>query len=220
VAIDMSEAQRADEALREVEVRLQALLSSLDDLVFEIDEESTYLGIWTTNDALLFAPRSELLGRTHAEAIGEELGLALKEIIHRVFETGGPELWEYCLEVPAGTRWFQGRLAPIAGSESSSRRMCLLVRDITAQKEAGEEISRLLSREQLLSRLSESVPVGLFEIDMEGNVAFTDDRIRTIVGDLPANTLAALMSAVVAKDRPAFEAALAGVLAGLAMTSR
>ena len=32
-------------------------------------------------------------------------------------------------------------------------------------------------REQLLSRLSESVPVGLFELDMAGHVAFTNDRM-------------------------------------------
>ena len=63
------------------------------------------------------------------------------------------------------------------------------MRDITAQKEAEREISRLLSREQLLSRLSESVPVGLFELDMAGHVAFTNDRMHTIVGDVSADSL-------------------------------
>jgi diguanylate cyclase (GGDEF)-like protein/PAS domain S-box-containing protein len=196
------------------EAHLQGLLSSLDDLVFELDENGTYVEIWGTNDALLFAPRSELLGRTHTEAISEEVGLRLKQIIASVGETGRPEIWEYCLEVPAGTRWFRGRIAPIAGSEGSSRRFCLLVRDITAQKEAEQEITRLLSREQLLSRLSEVVPVGLFEIDLSGHVTFSNDRIHTITGDLSANTLEALMSSVVvAEDRPALESAVATVLA-------
>ncbi len=214
VVTNMSESQQAVEALQESEARLETLLSSLDDLVFELDENGTYLGIWTTNDALLIAPRSQLLGRTHAEAISEEVGLRLKQIIASVGETGRPEIWEYCLEVPAGTRWFRGRVAPIAGSEGSSRRFCLLVRDITAQKEAEQEITRLLSREQLLSRLSESVPVGLFEIDLEGHVAFTNDRMHTIVGDLSAGSVAALASSVVVEDRPVFEAVLAGVLDG------
>jgi diguanylate cyclase (GGDEF)-like protein/PAS domain S-box-containing protein len=212
--IDICEPQEPNEALQESEARLQALLSSLDDLVFELDEDGTYLGIWTANDALLVAPRNQLLGRTHAEVIGEEMGLRLKDITGNVLDTGRPQIWEYCLEVPAGLRWFQGRVAPIAGPDGSPRRICLLVRDITAQKQAEAEISRLLSREQLLSRLSESVPVGLFEVDMAGHVAFTNDRMQSIVGDLSANTVEALMSSVVAADRPLFEAALADVLAG------
>jgi len=117
------------------------------------------------------------------------------------------------VEVPAGTRWFRGRVAPIAGSEGSSRRFCLLVRDITAQKEAEQEISRLLSRERLLSRLPEALPVGLFEIDMAGHVTFTNDRMYTIAGQVPAATMEGLMPSVVAEDRPVLESALGAVLA-------
>ena len=209
----MSESQRAVEALQESEARLQALLSSLDDVVFELDENGTYLEIWTTNDALLAVPRSELLGRTHAEAISEEIGLSLAKVIGQVIETGRPQFWEYSLDVPLGTRWFRGRLARIAGPEGSAGRFCLLVRDVTEQKAAQREISRLLSREQLLSRLSEALPIGLFEIDTAGHVAFTNDRMYTIVDNLSADTVEALMSSVVAEDRPVFEAAIAAVLA-------
>ena len=135
------------EALRESEARLQALLFSLDDLVFEIDENGTYLEIWTANDALLAVPRGELLGKTHREALGEEIGLSLARVISQVLETNHPKFWEYKLEVPAGMRWFQGRVAPIAGPEGSLRRLCLLVRDITEQKVA--EQARDEAEEQL-----------------------------------------------------------------------
>jgi diguanylate cyclase (GGDEF)-like protein/PAS domain S-box-containing protein len=120
------------------EARLQALLSSLDDLVFELDENGTYLGIWTADDALLAAPRNEMLGKSLREIVGEKTGLRLGRVINHVLETGCPETLEYRLEVPAGIRWFEGRLAPITGPEGLSRRVCLLVRDITAQKLAEE----------------------------------------------------------------------------------
>ena len=158
-------------------------------------------------------PRSELLGRTVREILTEEIGLRLLQIIGLVLETGRPETWEYRLEVPAGLRWFQIRLAPIA-AEGTSRRVCLLVRDITDQKDAEQEISRLLSHEQLLTRLSEALPIGLFEIDMAGLVRFTNDRMRPIVGDLPAATLEGLRSSVIAEDRPVLEAALATAYGG------
>ncbi|MGD1012092.1 MAG: diguanylate cyclase [Acidimicrobiales bacterium] len=209
----MSDSQRGVEALWEAEARFQAILSSLDDLVFELDEHGTYLDIWTSNDALLIAPRSELIGRTHAEALGEEMGLQIQQIIDKVLETGRPDIWEYCLEVPAGRRWFQGRVAPIIGAAGSTRRICLLVRDITARKDAEEEILRLLSREQLLSRLSEALPVGLFEIDAADHIVFTNDIMHAMTGTPPAPTLTALMSTVFAEDRQLYESSLASALA-------
>jgi diguanylate cyclase (GGDEF)-like protein/PAS domain S-box-containing protein len=133
------------EALRESEARLRALLSSLDDLVFELDENGVYLAIWTTDETLLVAPPSELLGRTLREALGDDVGRRVTRAVRRVLETSRAELVEYRLAVPAGVRWFQGRLAPIVGLASPA--VCLLVRDITDQKlteEARDDAERRL----------------------------------------------------------------------------
>ena len=132
ISIRPSTPMETTEALRESEARLRALLSSLDDLVFELDKDGVYLAVWTINEALLVAPPSELLGRTVREAIGDEVGRRLTRAIRRVIEAGRPEPFEYSLRVRAGTRWFQGRLAPIVGSGHES--VCLLSRDITDKK--------------------------------------------------------------------------------------
>src|ERR1039458_2564480 len=75
------------EALRESEARLRALLSSLDDLVFELDENGVDLAIWTTDETLLVAPPSELLGRTLREALGDDVGRRVTRAVRRVLET-------------------------------------------------------------------------------------------------------------------------------------
>jgi len=136
ISIRPSELLETTEALRESEARLRALLSSLDDLVFELDENGLYLSIWTTDETLLVAPPSELLGRTTREALGNDIGHRIVLAVRRVLGSGRPEVFEYRLEVPAGVRWFQGRLAPIVGSSYES--VCMLVRDITEQKAAEE----------------------------------------------------------------------------------
>ena len=103
----------------ESEARLQALLSSLDDLVFELDHEGTYLGIWTADDALLAAPRDEMFGRSLRENVGDDIGVQLTRIVGQVLETGRSETCEYCLRSrPAlgGSR---------AGSPLSRRRRAL-----------------------------------------------------------------------------------------------
>jgi diguanylate cyclase (GGDEF)-like protein len=131
-------------------------LASLDDLVFELDEHGTYLRAWTTDESLLVAPRNELLGQTLGEALGEEIGPRLFHALRRALGTGRPEIVEYCLEVPAGTRWFQGRLAPILGP-GGHQTVCLLVRDITAQElaeSARREAEGQLRRQALYDGLT------------------------------------------------------------------
>ncbi len=82
---------------------------------------------------------------------------------------------------------------------------------VTVEKASMEE--ELRAREQLLSRLSDALPVGLFQIDTTGHVTFTNDRLHSIVGRAPAATIEAQLSSVVGEDRAVLEAALAGVLA-------
>jgi hypothetical protein len=44
----------------ENESRLEALIGSIDEIVFELDRDGTFLNIWTTNEELLYRPRHEL----------------------------------------------------------------------------------------------------------------------------------------------------------------
>ena len=58
------------------------------------------------------------------------------------------------------------------------------------------------------------MPVGLFELDVAGHVAFTNDRMRDIAGDLSTDNRDALLQRVAKPDRDAFENALSTVLGG------
>ena len=136
--------------------RVRKLLSSFDDLVFELDDEGAYVGIWTADDSLLAAPRSALLGRTMREALGEEAGHEVSRAIALAIETGRPQLCEYQLDVPAGTRSFQGRVA-IIGGPSATQRVCLVVRDVTELRAASEDVSRHLKRLELVHVVDRAV---------------------------------------------------------------
>jgi PAS domain S-box-containing protein len=161
------------------EARLQALLSSLDDVVFELDKDGTYLGIWTTDDTLLAAPRDELLGATIGERIGEEAGLRFTRIIRHVLITGRSETCEYSLNVPAGTRWFQGRLAPIAAGPGRPTSVCLLVRDITVQKLAEQALTE---SEERFRSIFEQAPIGIVCLDVYGHITDANHALCEIVG--------------------------------------
>jgi diguanylate cyclase (GGDEF)-like protein len=82
---------------------------------------------------------------------------------------------------------------------------------VTAEQASMEE--RLYARGQLLSRLSDALPVGVFQVNMAGNVTFTNDRLHAIVGVGLRPTIAEQMSTIMDEDRLLLEAALATALA-------
>ena len=63
----ITERNHADAELRDSEGRMQALISTIDEVVFEFDVNGTYKNIWTTDETLLIRPKSELLGRRATE---------------------------------------------------------------------------------------------------------------------------------------------------------
>jgi PAS domain-containing protein len=69
----ITERNQADQELRESEGRRQALISTIDEVVFEFDVNGTYKNIWTADESLLARPKAELLGRRAAEFMAPEV---------------------------------------------------------------------------------------------------------------------------------------------------
>ena len=124
----------------ENESRLEALIGSIDEIVFELDREGTFLNIWTTNEELLYRPRHELKGKRVSGVIGEEFFRPFSQIFDRVLVSGRSEEFEYSLDVPAGKRWFLARMNRIPPAGSDQYTLCLAVRDITDRKHAEEKL--------------------------------------------------------------------------------
>ena len=79
VVTDISETKRAQQLVKKSEAHLNALVSSLDDIVFEIDDDGRFLNVWTKNDDDLFFPRAKILGRTFNELFDSEFAQSLEE---------------------------------------------------------------------------------------------------------------------------------------------
>ena len=90
-------------------------------------------------------------------------------------------------------------------------RVCVVAEivDISEEMAAQEE---LRAREQLLDRLAEAIPLGLFQVDAAGSVVYTNDRLHQIVGVPRVASAEEQLGTVVEADRPALKSALDGVL--------
>ena len=130
----------------ENESRLEALIGSIDEIVFELARDGTFLNIWTTNDELLYRPRHELKGQRVSDVIGEDFFRPFALIFDRVLITGRGEELEYSLDVPAGKRWFLARMNRVPSADQDQYTLCLAVRDVTDRKHAEEKL--LVSEEK------------------------------------------------------------------------
>ena len=137
---DITDRKQAEDALRESERQMRAVVTSLDDIVFEFDGQGTYLNVWTANEGLLAQPKSQLLGHRIMDILGEELGRPFADAVKRVLQSGIPESIEYPLDVMGGHRWFVARISPILTEARTYHSASMLVRDITQRKQAEEAI--------------------------------------------------------------------------------
>jgi PAS domain S-box-containing protein len=142
VARDITEQKATQEAIRQSESRLRALLTSMDDLVLEFDEEGRYVAIWTLRDDLLSHPRAELLGRRIAQVHGEKAAELFISVIKRVMKSKMAESLDYSMEVITGHRQFVARVSPIVNTDGSCDRVCILSRDVTEQKKLEAQFLR------------------------------------------------------------------------------
>ncbi|MGD0404514.1 MAG: ATP-binding protein [Candidatus Acidiferrales bacterium] len=147
----ISERNQSHQELRASEGRMQALLGTIDEVVFELDVHGTYRNIWTTDESLLARPKAELLGRRATEFLGAELMDPVLKIFQRVLKTGKVESIEYSLPLPVKT-WFLARVSAIPSPDGKSTAICMTARDITRRKLAEEELQRTSEAAESASR--------------------------------------------------------------------
>ena len=97
------------------------------------------------------------------------------------------------MEVPGETRTWQGRYRTSDGAwmwvqcvnvshldDPADPVVMTTMRHVAVDQVGVTE--ELRARKQLLSRLSDAMPIGMFEIDAERAITFTNDRLHTILG--------------------------------------
>ncbi len=180
---DITEQRRADLAHQESEARLRALIEATDDVVFEFDEDGTYLEVWATNESLLMRPKREMIGRRVDEVLGPGAGRSFIEAFRRVLDSGRAESIEYPLEFPGGARWFLGRISRVSPVGRSRRRICFCVRDITDRKRGEEDLRESAERFRLVVQSVKDYAI--FMLDPGGRILTWNEGAERLKGYRP-----------------------------------
>jgi len=124
--------------------RFAALGSAFPDLAFVLDTEGQCLDCLagpTAADGLPVEPEA-LLGRTLGEVLPADTADLLLATVRDAVTTGRLRTVDYELDVPAGTRWFEGRVAPLPGDEYGPETVVLVARDVTERRARTEKLER------------------------------------------------------------------------------
>jgi len=148
----ISERERAEQVSRDGEARMQALVCSIDEIVFQFDAEGTYQNIWTTDETFLVRPKAELIGHRVTEFLAGEVAGPILAILRRVLRTGLGESIEYSIPIKSEQRWFLGRVTPVPSTFGDAKTVCMTARDITGRKHAEEELRAAKEAAEAASR--------------------------------------------------------------------
>jgi two-component system OmpR family sensor kinase len=114
------------------------------DVAFYIDEVGRYVDvIGDEQSPLLYDDPESLVGERIENVLPPDTADRAHEAIQRALDTGEVQSFRYQLEVTAGRRWFEARIAPAERTDTDRRQVLLIARDITDQKEREQALEAL-----------------------------------------------------------------------------
>ncbi len=131
---DISERKRAEEALKESEVKSRAILTAMPDLMFRFNKEGVFLDFKGAQDKL-YLPPDHFLGKKVDEVMPAEIAQQCMHYIEQTLLTGRTQIFEYSLLMGKDLCYYEARLVT-----SGLNEILTIVRDITESKQAEKEL--------------------------------------------------------------------------------
>jgi diguanylate cyclase (GGDEF)-like protein/PAS domain S-box-containing protein len=160
----------------------------------------------------------ELLGWRPEQLVGQPS----TRLIHPEDQGSAVGAWMDMITNPGESRTWRGRYQDAEGRwvwvesvnrcEPDGQTVQSTMRRVSMEQVGIEE--ELRAREELLSRLSDALPVGIFQFDRSGTIVFTNDQLFEILGTPPAARIDGPFATVVAEDRALLACAAAATLTG------
>ncbi|HEX5048762.1 MAG TPA: PAS domain S-box protein [Gammaproteobacteria bacterium] len=157
---DISARKRAEQAQRESETRLRALIDANTDLVARVHRDGRYLDLHYADAALTrFLPRSpaEFIGRNVCDIFDADFARQHKYHRLRALATGEVQRWEYARNTRGGERYFETRFV-----KSGEDEVVVTVRDITQRVRLEREV--IASSERERTRIGHDLHDGLAQL--------------------------------------------------------
>jgi PAS domain S-box-containing protein len=182
---DVTERRRIEDALRNSEAQLRAILDHSTAVIFVKDLEGRYLRINHLYEALLGVTETEVKGKTDHDIHAKEVADAVRANDREVIAADRPLQFEEQVDTVDGQRRFISLKFPLYDDSGRPYGVCGIATDITERKRA--EVALRESNERLQLAL-EAADVGTWRVDLRAGLSARDAALNRILG-LPENQL-------------------------------
>ncbi len=161
MVVDITERRRAEQALRDSETRMRALLDANPDLIVRLARDGTYLDVHTTDPRVNYhlpLTMHDFIGRNVAELFEPEFAREHARYRNAALATGQMQRWEYVRKDPRGSpRHIEARFV-----KSGDDEVVVTVRDFTDRVELEREV--IASGERERTRIGQDLHDGLAQL--------------------------------------------------------
>lgn len=143
VARDLTERRRAEEALRESQSRLAAVLDGSPSAIFVKDPDGRYTMVNRRFEAAFHLNRGDLLGKTDLDLFPRAVAQMLNEHDVKTLEAGRALEFEEAIAQKDGVHTYLTSRVPLLNENHQPYAICGVSTDITERKQGEQEIQRL-----------------------------------------------------------------------------
>ncbi|MFP4458263.1 MAG: PAS domain S-box protein [Candidatus Zixiibacteriota bacterium] len=166
---DITEQRKNQKALEASETRNKAIVQSMPDFFFTMDESGNFLDIQFNDENLLIIPPKKFIGKNVKEVLPKHIAELTIENIKKTFETRQLQRFEYELNEEK-KRYFEARI--VKASENS---VLCIVRDITQEYKNREQID-------FQAKLLEMAEQAITATDTEGKILYINPYGEKLYG--------------------------------------
>jgi len=141
-AEDITERKRAEEAVRETQGLLQAVIGGTTDAIYVKDVKGRYLLLNAAAAQLIGKPTPEVVGQDETSLFPPHVARQIRESDQQVIDSGVAQTFEEKIETSDGIRTFLSTKGSYRDEKDQVVGIFGILRDITERKLAEEELQR------------------------------------------------------------------------------
>ena len=190
IAKNITQRKKDAEAFQENERTNRAFVDAIPDMMFYMDKNGTFLDFKNQTNQKTFVSPDEFLGKNVRDVMPLEIAQMTVEYIETVLRTNQIQVFEYNLMINDIENYYEARIVA-----SGKYKVLLIVRDITAHRQAENEIHKL--NRELEQRVMERTA----ELEEKNEELMKMDKVKSEFLDTVSHELRTPLTSIIGYSR-------------------